>query len=135
MTNSDKEDWTVIATSECGEVSVIKNLTFDLAKEVYERADPWYGKTVPYLVIHGDYNGAGSKRPFGSGSGRIIQPHDIKKREIVGPAGWEGLRPGEITEWPRRIEVLADDNWRVLSPEHQPQEVRSTAACFWLMQN
>jgi hypothetical protein len=83
--NPDEKHWSIMTKSRGGVVSVIRDLTLDEARKVYERLDPWYG-VVAYS---------------GEGNSRHCQDSDIDVREVFGPPGWSQATDLRAAYWPR----------------------------------
>lgn len=66
-----KNDWSVLAVTRGGTVSLLRNMPLSLAVKTYESLDPWKGRAEGWYYA---------------------SPGDIQTREIIGPDGWDGCK-------------------------------------------
>lgn len=72
--------WSILTKSHGGTVSVIRDLTLEQARQIYERLDPWYGQV--------SFENEGSSMGLHNGT--------IELRQVFGPPGWP---PDMVHEW------------------------------------
>lgn len=114
-----QKDWSIMTKSRGGTVSVIRDLTEELAAKTYERLDPFYGQTCTLVSIHKDFLPENTYGAFSGAPWPTYNDGDIEVREVFGPPGWKWFSKGMVKSWPIYKTVWADANGNILPNEYQ----------------
>lgn len=124
-----RADWSMMTKTHGGTVSFIRGLTFDEARKLKERLNPYYGVKHESKRVHPDFVGPGT-RSFGHSLGwsHRVNKNEVDVIEVFGPAGWGGFLPGEVEFWPKFITVYTDADGEILGDDYQEDPAAAASA-------
>ena len=100
---SDERAGSILTRSVGGTVSVIRDLTLDECRAIYDRLDPWHGH---YYDQPKQQDGSGLRTwgMAGVTSMRRVEDGDIEVREVFGPPEWDRGEMNTWGHWPKERE-------------------------------